>query len=559
MAAETDEIRIRKLEEAFQKDGYKITEYIGKFGRLGVVAEHKTAFIYDTGEKKRVYYAEGTYYEMGYLLGFLAEKQIQEMTVDFSKQVPLSFIGSDDPGKMQFIGNALRGILQSVVKPSFAGHSQGIKDEIRGIAEGCKERNPNTKVGIGELMALNIGFDIILAMVYTGTFLMSGVFRLLPFDFKIPLMCNAFSVFSELAGGGHYFGRDFMFPSAGVFHRTATMIICNPVNENGLNSYPFVSVTAPGIVGSISAMNIKGVAIGVDMSPGFNCSPKNIGVNSLVLCRECIQHGADCEEIVKTVSDTKRGVTWNYIVSDGIRDRACVIEAGRTQAEHDELRVVPNENRPYMPNKSFIDQHRSADYYNGMMVRWNDYKYPSEYLEFNKKLWSYYNKRHSANKILYSDALEPTGFINKNWNEKNCPSTYYFAPQRESYDDLIIVTNHFIIPEMQFYAMHPWTSRVLGVKINDIQWRYDALNSEIMQALSENGTINYSSAKKLIDFLAPYGKYASYYDKNPRSSDGKEICIEGCTSIFDLKRMIVESHFGYYCDQWVKITLPNYF
>jgi hypothetical protein len=80
-----------------------------------------------------------------------------------------------------------------------------------------------------------------------------------------------------------------------------------------------------------------------------------------------------------------------------------------------------------------------------------------------------------------------------------------------------------------------------------------------MQALSENGTINYSSAKKLIDFLAPYGKYASYYDKNPRSSDGKEICIEGCTSIFDLKRMIVESHFGYYCDQWVKSTLPNYF
>lgn len=557
MAVETDDIRIRKLEEAFNKDGYEITEHINTFSRLGVVAEHRTAFNYDTGEKKRVYYIEGTHYEMGYLLGYLAEKQIQEMTGDFLKQVPLSFVGSNNPGKMQFISDALRGMLMSIVKPSFAGQPQGIKDEIRGMAEGCKERNPNTKVTIGELMTLNIGFDIILAMVYTGTFLLNRA--LLPVDFKIPLMCNAFSVFGKLTGGGHYFGRDFMFPSAGVFHRTATMLICNPAGENGQSSYPFVSVTAPGIVGSISAMNIKGAAIGVDMSVGFNSNPKSIGINSLILCRKCIQYGADCEEIVKILSDTKRGVTWNYIVSDGTKDRACVAEAGKTQSEHDELRVTPSDNKPYMPSNSFIEQHRSATYHNGMMVRWNDYQYPSKYLDFNKKLWGYYNKKHSTNKILYPDALDTVGFINKSWKEKNCPSTFYFAPQRESYDDLILATNHFIIPEMQLYAMHPWTSKVLGVKINDIQWRYDALNSEIIQALKEKGSINYTLAKQLIDFLAPYGKYASYYDKNPRSSDGKEICIEGCTSVFDLKKLYVESHFGYYCDQWIKITLPNYF
>lgn len=123
---------------------------------------------------------------------------------------------------------------------------------------------------------------------------------------------------------------------------------------------------------------------------------------------------------------------------------------------------------------------------------------------------------------------------------------------------MIIVTNHFIIPEMQLYSMHPWTSRVLGMKINDIQWRYDTLNFEIMQALNENGSVNYSMAKKLIDFLAPYGKYASYYEKNPRSHDGREIRIEGCTSMFDLKNLVVESHFGYYCDQWIKITLHQY-
>ncbi|HHW23663.1 MAG TPA: hypothetical protein GXX26_12430 [Clostridiaceae bacterium] len=558
MASEADGILIKKLEEAFDKDGYKITEHFSKFGRLGIAAEHKTAFNYDTGEKKRVYYVEGTHYEMGYLLGFLAEEQIREMTGDFTDQVPLHFIGSKNPGKMKLISNIMRGFLQSVVKPSFSGQPQGIKDEIRGIADGCRERNPSTKVTIGDLMVLNLGFDILLSMVYTGTFLRSGAFRLLPVDFKVPLMCNAFSIFGQSAGGGHYFGRDFMFPSAGVFHRTAAMIIYNPTSENGQISYPFVSVTAPGIVGSISAMNIKGTGMGVDMSAGFNCSPESIGVNSLVLCRECIQHGANCDEIIKIVSDTKRGVSWNYIVSDGVRDRACAIEAGRSQKEHDLLRVIPNENRPYMPDKSFISQHRSAEYKNGMMVRWNDYKYPAEYLEFNKKLWNHYNKKNSANKVLYPDALEPTGFINRTLEEKNCPSTFYFAPQREDNDDLIIVTNHFIIPEMQFYSMHPWTSRILSPKINDIQWRYDTLNFEIMQALNENGSVNYSMAKKLIDFLAPYGKYASYYEKNPRSHDGREIRIEGCTSMFDLKNLVVESHFGYYCDQWIKITLPQY-
>ena len=66
-------------------------------------------------------------------------------------------------------------------------------------------------------------------------------------------------------------------------------------------------------------------------------------------------------------------------------------------------------------------------------------------------------------------------------------------------------------------------------------------------------------ARKLIDFLAPYGRYPSYYADNPRSHDGKEIRIEGCTSLFDLKNMTVESHFGYYCDEWIKITLTNYF
>ena len=106
--------------------------------------------------------------------------------------------------------------------------------------------------------------------------------------------------------------------------------------------------------------------------------------------------------------------------------------------------------------------------------------------------------------------------------------------------------------------MYPWTASVIGNKINDIQWRYDELNNQILTSLEKYGSIDFYTARKLIDFLAPYGKHPWYYVDNPKSRDGKEIRIEGCTSIFDLKNGIVDSHFGYYCDEWVRITLPNY-
>jgi hypothetical protein len=107
--------------------------------------------------------------------------------------------------------------------------------------------------------------------------------------------------------------------------------------------------------------------------------------------------------------------------------------------------------------------------------------------------------------------------------------------------------------------MDPWCAQVVKGEVNDIQWRYDELNFQIRPTLLRQGGVSYRSAKTLVDFLAPYGKYPNYYSKNPRSRDGKVLRIEGCVSLFDLKKRSVESHYGYYNDAWVKTTLPNYF
>lgn len=549
---------IINLVKAFELDGYIVNKIITRFNKVGIMAEHRTAVNYDTGKKKKVFYVEGTSYEMGYLMGLLAENDISSMVVDFTGKVFFSFIKSESLGRIKKLQDLFVSLVFEMSKEAYSGLPAEIRDSIRGIYDGCKKHNPETKVDMKHLIALNVGIDVACSIAYTGDFLMREFAGLRPSDLRLPLMCNAFDVFGPPAGNGHYFGRDFMFPTAGVFQDTAAMVIYNPDNTSDKRVYPFVSITAPGMAGSISAMNINGVAAGVDMSPGINCSPSKIGINSLLLTHLCIQYGGSAEQAVEYIRETPRGVAWNYIIADGRKDKACVIEAGASDISTDFTSFPPGRVKALLPDSEFIVTHKSADSQKGIMVRWNDYKYPDEYLTFNNRLWKHFDRPLLPAKKLYPGAFSEDGYINKSHKERNCPSTFYFAPQRENNDNLIITTNHFIIPEMRFYAMHPWTSMIVGNIINDIQWRYDELNYQVLNMLKTKGFIEYKAAKQLIDFLAPYGRYPSYYEENPRSSDGKEIRIEGCTSLFDLKNRIVESHYGYYCDKWVRLTLPYY-
>ncbi|NJD04032.1 MAG: hypothetical protein FIA99_15870 [Ruminiclostridium sp.] len=550
--------RLMRLIEAFGKDGFEVGKIVVKFGKTGIMAESRSAVNYDTRQKKKAYYLEGSCYEMGFLMGLLAENEIAAMTGDFTNKVVFSFIGSKILEKITLLQDALVKILYELAKSEFAKLPNDIRDEIRGILDGCKSYNPKTTVTLDRLIVLNLGIDILCSMVYTGDFPLFRLKDMDPDDFTIPVMCNAFSVFGKSAGNGHYFGRDFMFSTADVFHKTACMIVYNPSKSGKASVYPFVSITAPGMVGSISAMNGNGVGIGVDMSPGCNCDPRNPGVNSLLMTRLCIQNGGSAEEMVDIIENTPRGVSWNYIISDGRQDRACVVETGKTGNIVDFTEIPLKDFKAWLPDAGFISSHSSSAFRKGLMVRWNDYKYPEAYLSYNDGLWKEYNKTHTAQKEMYPDAFAARGYIDRQSGEKNCPSAFYFCPQRETSDELLIVTNHYIIPEMRYFAMHPWTCRIAGEKADDIQWRYDELNDLISGTLQRHGKISYESAKELVSYLAPSGRNPGYYLDNPKSRDGKETRIEGCSSVFDLKNRYVESHYGYYCDEWVKITLPNY-
>ncbi|MDP4094024.1 MAG: carcinine hydrolase/isopenicillin-N N-acyltransferase family protein [Bacillota bacterium] len=545
------------LEDAFGKDSYNISKIINESNRLAIMAEHKTAVNYDTGQPKRAYYLEGNSYDTGYLLGLLAEKEISSMAVEFADKIIFDFIRNRDETRGNIFMDIFIPLVNSLTKGMYNELPQEIRDEIRGLYDGCRKSDKNTKVTMERLIALNFDMDVLCSLVYTGAFIFKKISKVTPADFKIPLACNGFSVFGKNALGGHYFGRDFMFPNAGVFHKTATHIIYNLRTDKG--NLPFVSITAPGIAGSISAMNINGIAIGVNMSPSANCNTRQVGMNSLLLARTGIQKSRSAEEVVELMENTTRGVSWNYIVADGLNDKACVVEAGASGSSQAFTQFPPAGLKHTLPDMAFIKAHKSAEYRKGLMVRWNDYKYPEEYLAFNSGLWRNAGRLSDVRSEIYPDAFGEMGYINKIHTERNCPSMHYFAPQREKSDNIIIAANHYIIPEMRFYSMYPWTSMIVGNIVNDMQWRYDELNNQILTEIRQSGYIDFNKTKRIIDFLAPYGKYPLYYSKSPKSKDGKEIQIRGCTSVFDLKRKRVESHFGYYCDDWVSITLPNYF
>ena len=545
------------LYNAFAADGFLIKKKaVTASGSMGVAAEHKTAVNYDTGQKKPAYYLEGTPWERGYLLGLLDEPAVADMAVSFVDNIVFDFLGLDFFNRFPLLQKLIIALVHELSENAWASQPQHVHEEARGILDGCKKSNPATPVTQAHLSVMNVGFDVLCALIYTGI-LRKHAPQLAPENIRLSMMCNAFSVFGDKAGGGHYFGRDFMFATGGALHKHLAHMICRPEGAGDETVYPYVSVTAPGIIGSVSAMNLSGVAAGLDMSPAANCDTEHTGFNSLLLLRECIMRGASAAKAAGVITGSQRGVTWNYVLSDGSTDTACTVEAGASRPAVDSLSYPAPELLPYLPDADYLAAHQPVPMQNGAMVRWCNGAFPYGYLGYDDGLWAHYQKDHEHIR-LYPDALLPGGFINRAPGEKNCPSSFYFAPLRAE-RDVHVTTNHFLLPHMRLCTMEPWCAMIVHGNANDIQWRYDELSHQIRQALQAQGSIDYPTAKRLIDFLAPYGRFPQYYEKSPRSADGKTIRIQGCTSLFDLKARTVESHYGYYADEWVKTTLPAYF
>lgn len=560
---------------AFQEDGYKVVKQVSFAGARGLIAESLTGDNYETGEKKVSYYVEGSSYQMGYLLGLMAPVNIERMANDYIYNfIPCLINPNIDPLKRRSLWKVIWSFITykafQLRKKYPNDIPQQYSDEMRGMVEGAKDANVNSSVTFRKLWNLNTAIDVIASFFYTDYGLqdVKKYMRKQLCEFRtsmlaMPSMCNGFVVFGEGTRNGkdHFFGRDFMLTAANVLQYTAAMIIYNPTDRfENHEPIPFCSMAAPGFVGSLTAMNNHGIGIGVNSLPSANSSFSRPGFNSILLIRHCAQYAASAEEGVSLIRNAQRGVSWLYIIGDGKNDKAAVVEAGKKQKEIAFLSYPPDHLKHLLPDQVFLNTHKSSTpQIEGMMVRWSDSAFSVEYLNFNKRLFNYFNKPYN------DDQFRESGFLDGVSTETNCPDAYYFSPLRETGKNLIIATNTYLIPEMKMCMMRKALvdkikDRPAGIKIakntyDDIQWRYDVLNKMLLDSY---GDIDFDRAQEIISLLKPEGIYPEYYTKNPKSSDGKTKSIEGTISVCDLKNKIMRSHFGYYADEWMQITLPNY-
>ncbi len=577
--------RTARVVNAFAQDGYDATAFIHD-GKLGVRAQHRLFRNYDPDLPRYVYYVEGSPRQMGHLMGLMARNEVRVMTTEFVTGVFEHFLRTV-PGPIDEVVEWLLQCLLTITLPSVRDNvPASFHEEIAGLRAGCADTGnpaagPPVSVSERDLWCLNAGFDCLLSMAYSGRIHLHLLPLVGPVDLPLPIGCNAFSAFGDAANGGHYFGRDFMFDTGGVFQNVACMVIYNPDPATGAR--PHVSVTAPGIVGSIAAMNDRGVAAGVDMLPAANVNVDDVGLNSLLLVREAVQKSASALSAVGAIQAARRGVPWLYVIADGANDRACAVEAGCSTNDPDFYRWHVD---PFLiehglvPPPEFFHDHPSGPSLNGMMARWDNYEHPTAALEpFNVGLWhQFFNGQ---------DPL-PGTFGERGYFARKLPGyapfvpflgpCYCFAPQRERRADLLVACNHAVLPEMRLCALNAHIAKVTTTQMDDIHWRYDELNHQILDTLDSSGHVDFEAAQRLIDFLSPLRTFYRYYTADEHylsQRTPRRPVIPGSVTACDLKARVIRTQVGYYpvdvpddgltapvpgapSPEWLQITLPNY-
>jgi hypothetical protein len=143
------EHRIEKIIKAFGMDGFSVdraSDVLVCGENIGIRAVHTTAVIGITGKKKKVFYADGDPYTIGYFQGKLAEPDIERMCTEFNDAVIFDFIDLQihDPAIQKILGDTLEDIVYSISRRIYSDIPPSFVEELEGILDGCKEVHPDT-------------------------------------------------------------------------------------------------------------------------------------------------------------------------------------------------------------------------------------------------------------------------------------------------------------------------------------------------------------------------------------------------------------------------------
>jgi hypothetical protein len=504
---------------------------------------------------KRCLVLSGSSYCMGYQMGYLMPAETQQMTGAFLDKAAeaLTKIKHDEfPELYDFLKGQVRTLCEEA-RPVIPDY---IEREMSGMADGASARG--YKVEARDVMLMNEGFDAIYAILSTGVLPVSQKFMdlitclrtrlaannqlealkrldesvgisgdriVFPSADPYIMGCNEFVVSGNATPGNEvYHGRDFMFVTGDIYQDVSCMAVYLP--EEG---YPFITVSTPGFVGHPTGVNDQGFSMGVDVVRGA-CTRPTPGMGSLFVLRDIVQHSASLDEAVARMKAMDRGVSWLYVIGDDDRSarytNGVVVEEGRSDPPYTGPDVMPVWNQVLL--WPLIERLKGQPLpERGMLIRDQAWLYPDEF----KNVSIGYMNGDEMNYLLY------------------------FPEQLETWPDVVVAANNYVIPRMVFTTYSPLMILIQGKQKKTV-FRY---NKMVELIGNDYGTIDYAKAREIIDFLNPNRNI----DELKRYKIGGP--VEGHHAIIDNRARTVEALFGYYGDWnkgvddvWVKLDLKPF-
>ncbi len=260
-----------------------------------LLAKHEAAYLEQIGST-RVLHLKGSYYDMGFQHGVLMKDEV----VAASQLVHMV-------GQLAWEKDFLASVKEAWERTS-PFIPEKFKEEMRGLAEA-------TGLTLEQVQEFTI--------------------------FPELFHCSGFAMWGKAtADGALLHGRVLDYMRDVGLDKYALIIVQEPEDANA-----FVNVAYSGMLGSVTGMNVKQVAIG---EMGGKGTEKWDGMPMSLLLRECFESANTLAEARKIMEDTPRTCQYYYVISDAKADGGRGSALG-VAAETDSIQFInPNEAHPML-------------------------------------------------------------------------------------------------------------------------------------------------------------------------------------------------------------------
>jgi hypothetical protein len=432
-----------------------------------------------------------------------------------------------------FVQHTAREVSAASVPPD-------LREEMLGVAEEARRINPRTAATWERLMALNVGVDYLLSLVYTGRVvgvlkailppeLRPAVAEMVAKAMRPPDMCNVLMA-------GRFFARDFQFVNGRYFDRIAVVAV-----------YPLADrtqwcLTVPGCVGAYSTGALlhdgRCVAAGLNLVRSARCRVFRTSVPSTHLVRQLAGVFSDTRDVRAYLDRLQHEVPWVYTFMDSSGDAlVCEADASGGEAATAEYRPAAHVLRHDAGSERFRRMgHRALDDGARRAIR-----------EYNTHAYRDHGFSYAA------------GELPETWQEeqalKASMTNSWFPPVSER-PDVLVAGNFFVLPARRHGQMSPWPSLLERGSCAPV-WRYE----ELMAAAERYGGARMSleQAKDCIQFLSPWHEraYPQNTVKGRAAMAPADVPVDGALTVFDLSNGTLHMKSGRWGNEWVALRMGH--